>query len=59
MRSHYSETLWEQIVNGHHPWKDKAPFLGKKKGLRSLRVATKVVTNLVSFETTMALGQNG
>jgi len=59
MRSHYSETQWDHIINGHHPWNDKGPFLGKKKGLRLLRVATRVVTSLVCFETTMALGQNG
>ncbi len=59
MRSHYSEALWDQIVNGHRPWNDKGPFLGKKKGLRSLQYATRIVTRLVCCEPTVALGQNG
>jgi len=59
MRNHYTETLWDQIVNGHQPWNDKGPFLGKKKVLRLLRVGTRVLTSLVCVETTMALSQNG
>lgn len=39
MRSQYSETLWEKIVNGQYPWSPKGPFCGKKKGFRQLRVS--------------------
>ena len=59
MRSDYPETLWEHIVNGCWPWTAKSPFLGKKKGMRALRIATKAVVSVVGFESTLVLGQNG
>lgn len=53
MCSRYSETLWEQIISGPQPWNEKGPFLGKKKGFRSLRVAAGAFENLVKFEPSM------
>ncbi len=55
MRSHYSETLWDKIVNGQDSWNSKGPFCGKKKGFRLLRDANRSLEWLACFKNTVAL----